>query len=106
MPEPILTETAAAEEVWRLALVSSSVPASVRDELVDYIVNRRLPAGGSFLKAVLQNNLHEAVCRGSDTEREHLAALVFWLRRHAPARSWCSPENVEEWLAQRKDRQS
>ena len=58
---------------------------------------------GHFGMAVLSNNLLEA-CRYADqTTLPILAQIVRWLYNEAPGGCWGSPENVQLWLAQRRE---
>lgn len=56
---------------------------------------------GSFLQAVLCNDLREAVNRADDEALNALPAIVGWLYWEAPALCWGSAENVEAWRAAR-----
>ena len=54
---------------------------------------------GSFLEAVLVNDLKEACGRADDTNRLHLFDYVMFLYNYAPSRSWGPPENYRAWIA-------
>lgn len=56
---------------------------------------------GSFLRAVLSNDLVDAVRRATPESIALLPLLVVWLDQHAPAECWGSPAKVEAWLAAR-----
>lgn len=53
---------------------------------------------GSFLTAVLENNLREACGRADDTNRHLLFEHVSWLYNEAPGMSLGSPEKVRRWI--------
>lgn len=89
-------DRAAAEAQYRTALAQSAVPVHLHDGLALYLAHHIRT--GSFLRAVLENDLLSAVRRGDDISVASLPAIVRWLYRYAPARSWCSPENVVAWL--------
>ena len=57
---------------------------------------------GGFLRAVLENNLTEALGRADDTNREAMAVWVGWLMWDIPAPAWGSPERVSKWILARR----
>ena len=85
------------EGPWRALLRVSTVPEHLHDGIVDYVVNHQRP--GSFLTAVLSNDLLMAVKRGDAVNRDNLSAIVLFLYDYAPATSWGSPETVAAWLS-------
>lgn len=54
---------------------------------------------GSFLRAVLENDLREACWRADATNRLLLWEFVCWLHNHAPRDCWGSREKVDAWLS-------
>lgn len=88
---PISRETARGRdsEQWR------ALPIGVRSGLVSYFDRRRRP--GDFLRAVLSNDLAQAVLQR--TKDVDLDVLVRWLWAYAPPGSWGSPATVDQWLA-------
>lgn len=94
------TETMSpAEALYRRLLERSTVPSQLHDGLVLYLTAHIPP--GSFLTAVLSNDLIRAVNRADEDCQRELAALVRWLYRNAPHVAWGSDNNVETWLARR-----
>jgi hypothetical protein len=73
-----------------------SVPGGLRVGLARYFVHRIEP--GSFLTAVLSNDLREACACADDENAYLLFDIVFWLYNHAPRLAWGSPARVEDWL--------
>ena len=73
----------------------SGLPERLRGGMQRYIEHRIEP--GSFLLAVLENDLKQA-CRKADGDKALLFAIVAWLYNHAPAECWGSVANVELWL--------
>jgi hypothetical protein len=71
------------------------IPARMADGLQRWI-ERGIPPG-SFLTAVLENNLKEAVCRADEENLFNLPAYVGYLYNEAPAPCWGSPEKVSAW---------
>ena len=55
---------------------------------------------GSFLTAVIENNLSEAVGRADDENCENLPAFVAYFYNEAPSPCWGSPEKRRAWIAE------
>jgi hypothetical protein len=53
---------------------------------------------GSFLEAVLTNNLRCAVERADEYNRDNLVNWVTLLYNHVPAACWGSPEKYQQWV--------
>lgn len=62
--------------------------------------DERAPVG-SFLTAVLGNDLHEAVARADVDSMAALKDIGFYLHWEMPPKCWGSPEKVAAWLAGR-----
>jgi len=74
------------------------VPAHLVPGLVRYLHDRIEP--GSFLGAVLRNDLRGAVRRMATLESmDALHALVLFLDNEVSQRSYGSPEKVAKWLS-------
>jgi len=56
---------------------------------------------GSFLRAVLENDLRDAVCRADDDNMRDLREIVMYVYWELPGQCWGSPELVRAWLAQK-----
>jgi hypothetical protein len=54
---------------------------------------------GSFLRAILENDLREACVRADVVNRYELATIVLWLHHYVTSTAWGSPEKVTAWLA-------
>ena len=76
------------------------IPPHTQPGLELYLEERIEPGG--FLRAVLENNLREAMGRADQINRYALFDIVSWLFTNAPSASWGSPEKVATWLAGRK----
>ena len=61
---------------------------------------------GSFLEAVLCNDLREAVAQADNDNIRNIPAFVNWLYNEAPAGSWGSREAYENWISRRGPGQS
>lgn len=76
------------------------VPAHLRGGITDY-VDHHIPTG-SFLEAVLSNDLKEAFGRADLESRLGMYDIVSYLFNCAPESCWGSPEAYKAWLAKRK----
>lgn len=80
----------------------SLCPLRVQSSLEAYV--RGLPPSG-FLRAVLSNDLNEAITRADDVNIHALPHIVAYCREHLPALSWGSESHVNRWLEnKRKER--
>jgi hypothetical protein len=75
-----------------------TIPGYMIDGLEDYI-NRHVPPGG-FLRAVLENDLVEAVKRADNANMAALPAYARYLYNFAPRDAWGSPAKVKAWLGE------
>ncbi len=73
------------------------VPGGLHEGLIEYILFGRRT--GSFLRAVLENNLYQACARADDDNRYRLYDIVFFLTNYAPGDCWQSPATVDAWIA-------
>ncbi len=84
------------EQMYRDLLESSEVPPTLHNGLVLYLTQGIRP--GSFLTAVLSNQLVQAVNAGDESSLAALVPLVRWLYMAAPALSWSSESNMQAWI--------
>lgn len=61
-------------------------------------VERGIP-GGSFLNAVVSNDLTGAFARADDINTAAMRDWVMWLHNDAPVGCYGSPEHVRDWVA-------
>lgn len=54
---------------------------------------------GSFLTAVVCNDLREAFARADDVNAQHMHGWVRFFYNYAPSGCWGSPERYNNWLA-------
>lgn len=73
----------------------SLVPVHMRGSLERYFDHGIDP--GSFMTAVLSNDLKESFGRADDINRERLFDIVSFLYQSAPIPAWGSPEVVRDW---------
>lgn len=72
------------------------IPPHCREGLIEYIrVGRPV---GSFLTAVLSNDLREAFSRADDENLHALIDYVKYLYNYAPSQCWGSPSKVTRWI--------
>jgi hypothetical protein len=58
---------------------------------------------GSFLRALLENNLMGVVAHADPTSALYLAEFVIFTNSYLPGFMWGAPHRVENWLAGRVD---
>lgn len=80
----------------KIALDRVPCSEAVRSALWHYVTEAR-PTGG-FLRAVLSDKLHEAVCAADDQSLAALLPIVRWIYNYAPAGCWGNSEKVDTWL--------
>jgi len=76
------------------------IPNRLMDGMKRYVDGHVKP--GSFLTAVIQNNLTEAIGRADPQSLSLLKEIVGWFYNEAPFSCWGTPEKMKEWLALRK----
>ena len=84
------TYTAGPQARWLL------IPDHMIGGLRRYIENGIKP--GSFLSAVLSNNLRDAVEYADDTNYRRIPDYIQFLYNYAPAGSWGSVKNFYSWM--------
>ena len=77
------------------------IPERMKGGIVRYIENGIAP--GSFLTAVIQNKLKEAMMYADDENLENLPAYVDYFYNECPRVRWGSPETMEEWVKTKKE---
>lgn len=73
------------------------IPEHMRGGVRRWIEHGIFP--GSFLTAVIENDLRTAVAKADDINVNRLADYVRFFHCDAPAGCWGSPEKVEAWNA-------
>jgi len=71
------------------------IPERMMPGLKMWIEHGKSPGG--FLRAVLENDLIEALRRADDENLANLPAFVAYLYNEAPALCWGSAEKVKAW---------
>ena len=72
------------------------IPEHMQGAMKRYLFQGLQP--GSFLEAVLTNNLSEAFRRADDININRIADYVRFLTWHAPAACWGSEEAYSRWV--------
>jgi hypothetical protein len=72
------------------------IPECMRDSLEWYVKEGR-PVG-SFLSAVICNDLREAVAMADDENIRVIPAYVNFFYNHSPATCWGSREIMQSWI--------
>ena len=75
------------------------IPERMMESLERYVKDQVLP--GDFLRAVISNDLTEAVGRADEENLRNLPAYIGYLYNEAPSRCWGSKERMEEWVKER-----
>lgn len=76
----------------------AEIPDYMQEPLLAYVNTGRLT--GDFLRAVLSNNLFDAVGRADSTNLPLIPLYVRWLYNRAPIGCYGSPKVVEAWVKQ------
>jgi hypothetical protein len=71
------------------------LPEHMRGAMLRWIENGINP--GSFLTAVLENNLLEAYGRADYINQQRMKDYMQYLYNYAPSGCWGSPEKVAKW---------
>ena len=74
----------------------SAAPESTIQTIKDYVNHGLEP--GSFVRAVLENNLAMAFAKADIYNERALKQIVTYVFNKIPHNSWGSPEAVENWL--------
>ena len=78
------------------------IPERMMDGIVRYIDDRIRP--GSFLTAIICNDLTKAVDKADDENIKNLPAYVGYFYNEAPAGCWGSVRAFKNWLKKGDDR--
>lgn len=79
----------------------TSVPVPYMSGAVErYLENGIEP--GSFLAALICNDLREAIARADDNNGRNLTAWVQWFYNNAPSNSWGSRPAYQAWITERQ----
>ena len=79
------------------------VPEHTHEALMNYFNHCWEP--GSFLMAVLQNDLMQASFRADHINRSKIPEIAAWIYHNAPRGSWGSEEVIRGWLGKNEYQQ-
>jgi len=79
------------------------VPEHTHEALLNYFDRCWEP--GSFLMAVLKNDLMQASFRADHINRSKLPEIAAWVYHNAPTGSWGSEEIIRGWLNKNEHQQ-
>ena len=71
----------------------NSIPQSVWDSMVNYVVHHLLP--GSFLKSVIENDLMQAILYADDDTIVSMKAIAKFFWNHVPNDCWGNRERFK-----------
>ena len=74
------------------------IPGYMQGGIIRYYENGIEP--GSFLTAVINNDLKEAIGRADDINLHHLYKYMMWFYNEAPSGSWGHPNATSDWYKQ------
>ena len=75
--------------------LADKVPEHLRDGLARYVIHGIVP--GSFLCAVLGNDLHGAIRYGDDDSLAGIKSIITFLWNSTPAACFGTAARVDEW---------
>lgn len=78
-----------------------AIPKNLMDGLGRYVKDRI--ETGSFLRACLENDCHEAAMRATPEVLGHLPAIMRFIYNELPDECWGSEAEVEKWLSERPE---
>jgi len=76
---------------------SLRIPVGVKSSLDHYFGYHDMPNKGSFMYAILTNNLHNSIFQADDRSMESLKWIVYYLWTAFPKEAWGSVEAVDKW---------
>ena len=79
----------------------SYVPHHTRDSIKLWI-DKGIHAG-SFVQAVIENDLGSAIGKADSINKEHIPSIVAWFYNYAPSYCWGSKEKADTWAERFKE---
>ena len=86
----------AEEQRWDKGADWSLVPHHMRGAVKRYVEHGL--SGGSFLDALVRNDLYGAVLHADSTNSANISRIVNFFYLHSPAGCWGTPALVDEWM--------
>ena len=82
------------------SLAEYQIPGSLHGGIIRWVCDGIPP--GSFLKRIIENDAEGATLRADQVNVHHVAKLLLWFTREAPAECWGSNTNILDWIYQHK----
>ena len=82
-------------------IYEAGVPDVTLQTIKDYVIKGWEPGG--FVRAVLENNLSEAIARADENNLASLKDIVMYVYWCVPGIAWKSPDLVDEWMKHRQE---
>ena len=83
------------------AMFDCGIPHYMHGAIIRYYENGIAP--GSFLEALINNDLKETFGRADDTNIKRIRSYIMWFYNEAPAGSWGYDGAVDKWIESFKD---
>ena len=83
------------------ALRQSDIPEYMHQSILDYYEHGYEP--GSFLSAIINNDLSGAIGHADNTNAQHLKDYVLWFYWHAPSGTWGYPDAVNDYITKLRE---
>ena len=80
------------------AMFDCGIPQYMHGAIIRYYENHIEP--GSFMSAVINNDLKNACSHADNTNRHRLFDYMMWFYNEAPSGTWGYPEATHDWLMQ------
>lgn len=80
----------------------NTIPPLVKEAIDTWATGEQYWPPGSFVRAVLENDLRMAVAHADPFSRATLSAIVTYCEEALPSGSWGSPEKARAWMEQAK----
>ena len=78
------------------ALFRHGIPSYMHEGIIGYYENGWKP--GSFLSAIINNDLKEAFTHADDTNKHCIKNYIMWFYAYAPSGTWGYPNAVDIWI--------
>ncbi len=78
----------------------SKLPETLQGGMQRWVEDGILP--GHFLRAVIANDLREAVIQADEFNRLKLVEIVSWFWNECPSEAWGSPAKMLAWAKERR----
>ena len=84
-------------EEQKTAMFKHGIPDYMHGAIIRYYENGIEP--GSFLTALINNDLKETFGRADDVNRDCIRSYIMWFYNEAPGGSWGYEDAANKWIA-------